>query len=147
MTSNWMRQLEDELAAAELEDMLAPEAFISVHGVVRNTRRGLRFRVGGPVSGANLDNALWRGDGVFLVNATKRQAHQWAMRQAAQVGGWVERLRPGRLPHRPLGRPEQRHGQGHRYHFHIRRPATPGHPMIRSSHIFFGPLPSGDFLE
>jgi hypothetical protein len=136
MTSNWMTELEEELAAAELEDMFAPEGFFRIHGVLANRRIGgpLRLRLSGRVSGANLDNALWRGRGVFLVNATRQQAREWAIRQAAQYGGEIEDRAGERSP-------------GGRRHFHIWRPRTRAHRAIRSGHIFYGPLPSGEFLE
>jgi hypothetical protein len=81
------------------------------------------------VHGLAARNQLWgTSAGVFLVDATMEQAHQWAAQQAARFGGRVL--------------PPERHGPTGHWHLHIELPNG-----IRSGHIFWGARPSGDFFD
>jgi hypothetical protein len=127
--SDMLAELEEELAAAELEEELAAEPFMVRSVWPRRLGGRVRLRVGPLVRAAGLWDQLWRRSGVFLDGATEVQARQWAQRLAHRVRGRVERDPPQAWP-------------AGRYHYHIRRPDG-----TRSSHIFFGRVPSGDFFE
>jgi hypothetical protein len=119
-------------SAVSLGEVARAEAFFRVHAV-RSGRPDLgrrrALRVGSPVRGMAARNQLWgTSGGVFLVDATRHQAHQWAAQQAARFGGRV------------LG--PERHGPTGHWHLHIELPNG-----IRSGHIFWGDRPSGDFFD
>lgn len=119
-------------ALAELEEQARAQPFFRIHSV-RSGRptigRRRPLRVGPPVHGMAARNQLWgTSGGVFLVDATRHQARQWATQQAARFGGRV--LDP------------ERHGSTGHWRLHIELPNG-----IRSGHIFWGVRPSGDFFD
>jgi hypothetical protein len=99
-----------------------PEPFLRVLRVLR-TGRGTYRAAPRRLSVRQAHSALRTQPGVFLDGATYARARQWA--QSLYPGARIV--------------PDPPHGPGQRPHFHVET------PDFRSGHIFYGPVPRGEF--